>query len=115
MNTLEVQEASSSTYFFRLPGDYSRTYKLAYSYKSAVANAQRAGTMTFMLDAGTNTLLFEDEHDYQGDANYETALTFTATTVNTDGVSGVDTIIVSMLNSITNDQGEFNYKIKVLS
>jgi len=114
-NTIEVQEASSPTYFFRLPGDYSRTYKIDYSYKSAIANAQRAGTMTFMLDAGTNTLLFEDEHDYQGDSNYETALTFTATTVNTDGVSGVDTIIVSMLNSITNDQGEFNYKIKVMS
>jgi len=71
--------------------------------------------MVIMLDASTNSLLFEDEFDYQGDSNYENALTFTAATVNTDGNLGVDTIIVSMLNSISNDQGEFNYKIKVRS
>jgi len=34
--------------------------------------------------------------------------------VNTNGQVGVDTIIVSMLNSTTNDTGSFNYKIKVL-
>lgn len=68
-----------------------------------------------MLDVDTNSLSFVDEHSYQGDSNYETALQFSAATVNTDGQLGVDTIIVSMLNSITNDQGEFNYKIKVRS
>ena len=115
LNSLEVQEASSSTYFFRLPGDYSRTYTIEYDYSSSVANAQRSGKMTIMLDVSTNTLLFEDEYNYQGDSNYENALTFTAATVNTDGNLGVDTVIVSMLNSITNDQGEFNYKIKVRS
>ena len=71
--------------------------------------------MTIMLDVSTNTLLFEDEYNSQCDSNYENALTFTAATVNTDGNLGVDTVIVSMLNSITNDQGEFNYKIKVRS
>ena len=115
LNSLEVQEASSSTYLFRLPGDYSRTYEIDYYYSSSVANAQRSGTMEFMLDVGTNTLNFIDDHTYQGDSNYETALTFTAATINADGQSGVDTIVVSMLNSITNDQGEFNYKIKVRS
>ena len=115
LNSLEVQEASSSTYFFRLPGDYSRTYNIDYTYSSSVANAQRSGTMEFMLDVGTNTLNFVDDHTYQGDSNYETALTFTAATINADGQSGVDTIVVSMLNSIINDQGEFNYKIKVRS
>jgi hypothetical protein len=115
LNSLEVQEASSSTYFFRLPGDYSRTYNIDYTYSSSVANAQRSGTMEFMLDVGTNTLNFVDDHTYQGDSNYENALTFTAATINADGQSGVDTIVVSMLNSITNDQGEFNYKIKVRS
>ena len=115
LNSLEVQEASSPTYFFRLPGDYSRTYILEYNYSSAVANAQRSGKMVIMLDTSTNSLLFEDEFNYQGDSNYENALTFTAATVNTDGNLGVDTIIVSMLNSISNDQGEFNYKIKVRS
>ena len=115
LNSLEVQEASSPTYFFRLPGDYSRTYILEYNYSSAVANAQRSGKMVIMLDTSTNSLLFEDEFDYQGDSNYENALTFTAATVNTDGNLGVDTVIVSMLNSISNDQGEFNYKIKVRS
>ena len=47
-----------------------------------------------MLDVSTNTLLFEDEYNYQGDSNYENALTFTAATVNTDGNLGVDTVIV---------------------
>lgn len=115
LNNLEVQEASSSTYLFRLPGDYSRTYTIDYTYSSSIANAQRSGTMEFMLDVGTNTLSFVDDHTYQGDSNYETALSFTAATINADGQSGVDTIVVSMLNSIANDQGEFNYKIKVRS
>jgi len=115
LNSLEVQEASSSTYLFRLPGDYSRTYEIEYYYKSSIANAQRSGTMEFMLDVGTNSLSFVDDHTYQGDSNYENALTFTAATINADGNLGVDTIVVSMLNSITNDQGEFNYKIKVRS
>ena len=71
--------------------------------------------MSFMLDVATNALSFVDEHSYQGDSNYENSLSFTAATINTDGNLGVDTIIVSMLNSTTNDQGEFNYKIKVRS
>lgn len=115
LNSLEIQEASSSTYLFRLPGDYSRTYDIEYQYSSSVVNARRTGTMSFMLDVATNSLSFVDEHSYQGDSNYETALSFSAATVNTDGQLGVDTIIVSMLNSVTNDQGEFNYKIKVRS
>ena len=51
--------------------------------------------MTFQLDVATNTLNFIDDHDYQGDTNYETAITFTASTVNTNGQTGVDTIVVS--------------------
>ena len=70
--------------------------------------------MTFQLDTGNNTLNFIDDHDYQGDSNYETNLQFTAAMVNTNGQVGVDTIIVSMLNSTTNDTASFNYKIKVL-
>ena len=70
--------------------------------------------MTFQLDKGTNTVNFTDEHDYQGSSTYETNLQFTAAMVNTNGQVGVDTIIVSMLNSTTNDTGSFNYKIKVL-
>jgi hypothetical protein len=70
--------------------------------------------MTFQLDTGNNTLNFIDDHDYQGDSNYETNLQFTASMVNTNGQVGVDTIIVSMLNSTVNDTGSFNYKIKVL-
>ena len=79
-----------------------------------LVNAQRSGKMTFQLDVATNTLNFIDDHDYQGDTNYETAITFTASTVNTNGQTGVDTIVVSMLNSTVNDNGKFNYKIKVL-
>jgi hypothetical protein len=112
--SLEVTEQSSATYFFRLPGDYSRTYEVEYFYNSGIVNAQRSGKMTFQLDTGNNTLNFIDDHDYQGDSNYETNLQFTASMVNTNGQVGVDTIIVSMLNSTVNDTGSFNYKIKVL-
>ena len=112
--SLEVAQASSPTYFFRLPGDYSRTYEVEYFYNSNLVNAQRSGKMTFQLDATTNTLNFIDDHEYQGDTNYETALSFTAAMVNTNGQIGVDTIVVSMLNSTVNDTGRFNYKIKVL-
>ena len=64
--------------------------------------------------AGSAFLNFIDEYEYQGSSTYENALTFTAAMVNTNGQIGVDTIIVSMLNSTTNDTGSFNYKIKVL-
>ena len=112
--SLEVAEQTSPVYFFRLPGDYTRTYEVEYYYNSNLVNAQRSGKMTFQLDVTTNTLNFIDDHDYQGDTNYETAITFTASTVNTNGQTGVDTIVVSMLNSTVNDSGKFNYKIKVL-
>ncbi len=112
--TLEITEQSSPVYFFRLPGDFSRTYEVEYFYNSGLVNAQRSGKMTFQLDKGTNTVNFTDEHDYQGSSTYETNLQFTAAMVNTNGQVGVDTIIVSMLNSTTNDTGSFNYKIKVL-
>ncbi len=112
--SLEVQEQSSPTYFFRLPGDYTRTYEVEYFYTSTLVNAQRSGKMTFQLHNATNTLNFIDEYEYQGSSTYENALTFTAAMVNTNGQIGVDTIIVSMLNSTTNYTGSFNYKIKVL-
>lgn len=113
-HVLEVSEASSYTYFFRLPGDYSRTYEIEYSYSSGIVNAQRSGKMTFMLDTTTNSLDFVDDFQYQGDSAYENNLQFLAQMVNTDGNLGVDTIIVSMLNYTTNDQGTFNYNIKVI-
>ncbi len=113
-HSLEVSETSSFTYFFRLPGDYTRTYEVDYFYNSSLVNAQRSGKMTFQLDATTNTLNYTDDHDYQGDANYETALQFQAQMVNTDGQISVDTIIVSVLNSIVNDSGRFTFKIKVI-
>lgn len=114
-HNLELNESSSYTYFFRLPGDYTRTYEVEYTYQSSIVNAQRSGKMTFMLDTATNTLDFVDDFTYQGDSNYENSVKFQAQMVNTDGLSSVDTIIVSMLNLTANDQGEFNYKIKVLS
>lgn len=113
-HNLEVSESSSYTYFFRLPGDQTRTYEIEYNYSSAIVNAQRSGKMTFMLDTTNNTLDFVDDFNYQGDSAYENNLQFQAQMVNTDGNLGVDTIIVSMLNYTTNDQGQFNYKIKVM-
>ena len=113
-HSLEVSETSSYTYFFRLPGDYTRTYEVDYFYNSDRVNAQRSGKMTFQLDATTNTLNFSDEYDYQGDANYESSLQFQAQMVNTDGQISVDTIIVSVLNSVVNDAGRFTFKIKVI-
>ena len=115
LNALEVAEASSYTYFFRLPGDYARTYEVEYAYNSAIVNAHRQGKMTFMLDTATNTLDFVDDFNYQGDVAFENNLQFQAQMINTDGNLGVDTIIVSMLNYTTNDTGTFNYKIKVIS
>ena len=113
-HSLEVAEASSYTYFFRLPGDYTRTYEVDYFYNSSLVNAQRSGKMTFQLDQSTSSVNFIDDYDYQGDSNYETALKFQASLVNTDGISSVDTIVVSMLNSVVNDAGRFTFKIKVL-
>jgi len=113
---LEVSENSSYTYFFRLAGDYSRTYEVTYSYYSTLVNAQRTGVMTFQLDkTNSNSVNFIDDHNYQGDSSYENNLKFQAAMIDTDGASGVDTLIVSMLNSTVNDQGQFNFKIKVLS
>ena len=113
-HSLEVSETSSYTYFFRLPGDYTRTYEVDYFYNSTLVNAQRSGKMTFQLDQSTSSVNFIDDYDYQGDSNYETALKFQASLVNTDGISSVDTIVVSVLNSVTNDTGKFTFKIKVL-
>ena len=114
MHSLEVSETSSYTYFFRLPGDYSRTYEVDYFYNSSLVNAQRSGKMIFQLDQSTSTVNFIDDYDYQGDSNYETALKFQASLVNTDGISSVDTIVVSVLNSVVNDPGRFTFKIKVI-
>ena len=70
--------------------------------------------MTFQLDKTTSAINFIDDYDYQGDSNYETSLKFQASLVNTDGISSVDTIVVSMLNSVVNDTGRFTFKIKVI-
>ena len=113
-HNLEVSETSSYTYFFRLPGDYSRTYEVDYFYNSSLVNAQRSGKMTFQLDQSTSSVNFIDDYDYQGDSNYETAMKFQASLVNTDSISSVDTIVVSVLNSVVNDTGRFTFKIKVL-
>ena len=114
MHSLEVSETSSYTYFFRLPRDYSRTYEVDYFYNSSLVNAQRSGKMIFHLVQSTSTVNFIDDYDYQGDSNYETALKFQASLVNTDGISSVDTIVVSVLNSVVNDAGRFTFKIKVI-
>ena len=115
-HSLEISEASSYTYLFRLPGDYSRTFEVEYTYYSTIVNAQRQGVMSFQLDkTNNNAITFVDDYNYQGDVVNEDNLKFQAAMVNTNGNSSVDTLIVSMLNSTTNDQGTFNFKIKYIS
>lgn len=115
-HSLEVGDPTEYTYFFRLPGDFSRTYEVEYSYYSTLVNAQRHGTMTFQLDiTNSNAINFIDDHTYQGDASYEGNLKFQAQMVDSDSQSGVDTLVVSVLNSTNNDQGKFTFKIKVVS
>jgi hypothetical protein len=70
--------------------------------------------MTIMLDTTNDILDFVDDFTYQGDTQWENNLNFQVQMINTDGQLGVDTVIVSMLNYTTNDQGYFNYKVKVL-
>ena len=115
-HSLEISEASSYTYLFRLPGDYSRTFEVEYTYYSTIVNAQRQGTMYLQLDkTNNNAITFVDDYNYQGDVANEDNLQFQAAMVDTNGNSSVDTLIVSMLNSTINDQGTFNFKIKYIS
>ena len=101
---------------FRLPGDYSRTFEVEYTYYSTLVNAQRQGIMHFQLDkTNSNAITFVDDYNYQGDSVNEENLQFQAAMVDTNGNSSVDTLVVSMLNSTINDQGTFNFKIKYIS
>lgn len=115
-HTLDITEISSYQYLFRLPGDISRTIEVEYTYYSTHVNAQRQGKMTFQLDkTNNNSITFVDDFNYQGDSDYEDNLNFSASIIDTDGASGVDTIIVSVLNSTVNDIGTFNYIVKYIN
>ncbi len=112
---IAVATENTATTIFRLPGDFSRIYKVEYSYNSAAFNAQRIGVMEIQLDKGNNAINMIDDYNYQGDSAYENNLVLSAELIDVDSANGVDTIAIKMLNYTSSDTAEITFKISLQS
>ena len=119
VRSVNVTQQGSQTTLFRLPYYASAGYEVKYVYQSYSNSGgqqiMKKGTLHIAVDSVNGNLQVVDEFDHTGTAGTEYAFQLFAALVNTDGVGGVDTIVVYYTNSTVSDNGRFNFTYTVTS
>jgi len=110
-DTLEVVYQSVPNRFFRLPGDANTNYEIHYSYTSSNYEAQRAGVLYVVLDAGNENIQVRDEYDFAGNSTFTTNLNFTANYVDENSDTTKETVEILVQNTTVSDTGNFTFKV----
>ena len=110
--SLRIGYYGSFTKIFNLPANTTRAIEIEYLYKSVVVDAVRSGTLRIIVDPVTDEARLTDEYDFIGDQQYAETLQFNVETYDNNSDLVVDTIGITMLNSINNDDAEFYYRVK---
>lgn len=112
-NNIAVGTRNALATLFRLPGDWSRNYRISYNYRSGNVNATRLGVLNLVVDRINNQTFLTDEYDYIGDTNFQENIDFSAELTDTNSDSIVDTVLIKMLNSTQGDDATFTYRVDV--
>jgi hypothetical protein len=93
---------------FRLPADRPSGYEIEYLYVSNQINATRQGTLNIVVNSQNNQKQLSDTYEYTGVSGTEENLKFTITLEN-----NIDTALVNVVNSTSNDNADFYYRVKI--
>lgn len=117
--SLDILQKSIAFPLFRLPYYSSAAYTVNYMYQSisngAALNSMRKGTLNVAVDSINGSLQITDEYEFTGTVGADSNLQFFAAIVDSDGVGGVDTVVISYVNSTVGDNGKFVYTSSTLS
>ena len=117
--SLTIVQKTLAFPLFRLPYYSSAAYTVNYMYQSisngAAQTIMRKGTLNIAVDSINGNLQITDEYESTGTVGADSNLQFFAAIVDTDGVGGVDTVVVSYTNSTVGDNGKFVYTSSALS
>lgn len=117
--SLDILQKSLAFPLFRLPYYSSAAYTVNYMYQSisngAALNSMRKGTLNVAVDSINGSLQITDEYEFTGTVGADSNLQFFAAIVDSDGVGGVDTVVISYVNSTVGDNGKFVYTSSALS
>lgn len=117
--SLDILQKSIAFPLFRLPYYSSAAYTVNYMYQSisngAALNSMRKGTLNVAVDSINGSLQITDEYEFTGTVGADSNLQFFAAIVDSDGVGGVDTVVISYVNSTVGDNGKFVYTYSALS
>jgi hypothetical protein len=119
IRSVNVTQQGSQTTLFRLPYYASAGYEVNYVYQSysngSSQQIMKKGTLHIAVDSVNGNLQVVDDFNHTGTAGTEYAFQLFASLVNTDGIGGVDTIVVYYTNSTVSDNGRFNFTYTVTS
>jgi hypothetical protein len=112
-NKLAVGTLSTAQKFFRLPADRTSGYEIEYLYNSRQVNASRQGTLSLVVNPTTNQSQLSDSYEYVGDSQWAEGLKFTVQNFDENGDGKVDTTAIMVVNSTSNDNADFYYRVKI--
>lgn len=115
--TSKIDITESPSDYLRIinfPADTEKSIEIDYVYRSDQVNAVRQGIIKIVVDPENDTNTISDEYEFVGDNQYSEAIEFKAQNYNLDG-SGIDTVALMMLNSISQDNGEMYFRVKTKS
>ncbi len=117
--SIVLQQKTTQFPAFRLPYYSSASYKVDYMYQSLSNGASlaimRKGTLNIAIDSVNGALQMTDEYESAGTPGTESNLQFYAAITDSDGIGGVDTVVINYTNSTVSDNGKFVYTYSVLS
>lgn len=109
-----IVQSGSFINLFRLPIANTIGYEIEYVYQSTSHARMRRGKLLLAIDRANSNVQIVDEYEYTG-VSGDTNLEFSATLVDSDSSSGVDSVQIKYRNSSTGDAATMSYTYKALS
>ena len=114
---LTITQSLTYSDLFKLPADGTKSLEVDYIYKSTTLSAVRTGVLTINIDPVNSRVLYSDDYDYLSASisavdDESSAFKLKATLADKSGDSLVDTVVVQMLNSTSETNAKFYYRVK---
>ena len=110
---LTIVYSSSYTDLFKLPANGTKTFEIDYIYKSSILAAVRTGKLTISIDPANERISYSDDYEHlSDDLLYNSGFEADSLKFKPIFNNSVDTVVVQVLNSTSENNAEFYYRVK---
>lgn len=109
---VRLTELGTYAKLIKFPADTAKGIEVDYIYKSNQVQATRKGILHITVDPTNDLNSIADEYEFIGDNNFAENLQFAVENYDENADTVIDTIALKVLNSTSNDDADFYFRVK---